>query len=174
MGNLRIIIDHDQIEYEGPVNVKELIQMIQYFVMERGFDMRNNKDFEHHTDKGTQIEWEVAPWKVISEYARHIIKVRILGTDLVKVDAMQDKKKIKIDKGKLLVVIDAFVETDVEGKWTNNPLFVFIRTIYDNFIYRIYTERFEQRLIHDANQLSHWIKRYLNINHDFKLKEVSD
>ena len=171
MGHVKIIVDHEKIDYKGPLNCSDLFRLINNFVMERGFDSKIEKDFEHHTESGTQIEWQAAPWKIMAgaEYARHIIKVRILAKDLTKVDVVKNGKKTKLDKGRISIIIDGFIETDVDGRWEQNPFFVLLRTIYDNFIYKIYTERFENRLVHDINQLAHAIKQYLNVYKKFEV-----
>ena len=169
MGNVKIVVDHEKIDYKGPLNCSDLFKHITNFVMERGFDIRTDKDFEHHTESGTQLEWQISPWKIItgSEYARHMIKVRVLGQDLTKIDIMKDNKKTKVDNGGIIIVIDGFLETDIDARWDQKPLFVLLRTIYDNFIYKIYTERFEHRLVHDINQLSNSIKQFLNVYKNF-------
>tara|TARA_Y100000310_G_scaffold73553_1_gene69644 strand:+ start:224 stop:769 length:546 start_codon:yes stop_codon:yes gene_type:complete len=171
MGHVKIIVDHEKIDYLGPVDCSGLFRLITNFVMERGFDMKTEKDFEHHTPSGIQLEWQGAPWKIMAgaEYARHMIKIRILGTDLKKVAILKEGKKVKLDSGRLQIIIDGFLETDIDTRWEQNPLMLFIRSIYDNFVYKIYTERFEQRLVHDINQLSNSIKQFLNVNRRFKV-----
>ena len=52
MGHIKIIVDHDKIDYSGPLNVTELLKLIEGFIWERGFDKRQDKDFEQNTDKG--------------------------------------------------------------------------------------------------------------------------
>ena len=162
MGNLKIIVDHEKIEYSGPVNMKDLFRHIDAFSKEKGFDFKQEKDFEHHTEDGIQIEWQGAPWKKITDYAQYMWKIRVLGHNLHKVDVLQDKKKIKVEEGKIEIVIDAFLLTDYDSYWDTKPIFQFIRTMYDKFIYKAYTENFEQRLVHDTNTLTHSIKQLLN------------
>ena len=89
-------------------------------------------------------------------------KIRILGHNLHKVDVLQGKKKIKVEDGKIEIVIDAFLLTDYDSYWDTKPVFQFIRTMYDKFIYKVYTENFEQKLVHDTNTLTHSIKQLLN------------
>ena len=48
-------------------------------------------------------------------------------------------------------------------------MFMFLRTLYDKFIFRVYTERFEQRLTHDINQLSNSIKQFLNVYRNYSI-----
>ena len=163
MGHVKIIVDHDKIDYSGPLNVNGLLRLIELFIFERGFDKAHEKDFEINTANGKFIEWQISPWKWITDYARYIIKVRVLGYDVLKTDAMVHNKKTKIDNGRIIIVIDGFVEYDLQDKWEQNPLLHFLRAIYDNFIFKAYTERFEQRLVNDVNHLHDEIEKFFNL-----------
>ena len=167
MGHVKIIVDHDKIEYSGPVDLTDLFRMIENFLWERGFDKRQDKDFEHHTQNGKFIEWQVSPWKWISDYARYIVKIRILGYDLLKAEVVHEHKKTKIDNGRIIIVIDGFVEYDLVSRWEQNPFFHFLRSLYDNFIFKVYTERFEHMLVNDINHLHEHIERLLNLYRNY-------
>src|SRR3989338_4481848 len=169
MGHIKIIVDHDKIDYSGPLNVTELLKLIEGFIWERGFDKRQDKDFEQNTDKGKFVEWQISPWKWISDYTRFIIKVRVIGYDIVKADAVQDKKKVKVDSGRVIIVIDGFVESDLQSKWEQNHFMHLIRAVYDNFIHKVYTERFEQIIIHDINHLHSQIEKFLNMYRHYEV-----
>jgi len=163
MGHVKIIVDHDKIDYSGPLNVNHLLRMMENFIWERGFDKNQEKDFEQNTEKGKFIEWQIAPWKWVSDYTRYIIRVRILGYDIVKIDAVNNGKKTKVDTGRIIIVIDGFVEYDLQSRWEQNPLLHFLRAIYDNFIFKAYTERFEHMLVNDINHLHDHIEKFLNL-----------
>lgn len=163
MGHIKLIVDHEKIDYSGPLEVTNLLRTIENFIWERGFDKRQEKDFEQNTERGKFIEWQIAPWKTITDYTRYIIKVRVLGYDIGKTDVVKNGKKIKVDNGRIIIVIDGFVEYDVESRWEQKPILHFLRTIYDKFIFKVYTERFEQRLIHDINHLHDHIEKFLNL-----------
>ena len=163
MGHIKLIVDHEKIDYSGPLEVTNLLRTIENFIWERGFDKRQEKDFEQNTERGKFIEWQIAPWKTITDYTRYIIKVRVLGYDIIKTDVVKNGKKMKVDDGRIIIVIDGFVEYDVESRWEQKPIFHFLRTLYDKFIFKAYTERFEQRLVHDINHLHDHIGKFLNI-----------
>lgn len=163
MGHLKIIVDHEKIDYSGPLNITDLFRMIENFIWERGFDKRQDKDFEQNTPNGKFIEWQISPWKWITDYTRYIIKVRAIGYDIVKTDVVNNGKKTKVDNGRIIIVIDGFVEYDLQSKWEGKPILHFLRSLYDNFIYKAYTERFEQMLVHDINHLIDHIEKFFNL-----------
>ena len=163
MGHVKIIVDHEKIDYSGPAEISSLLRLIENFLWERGFDKRQDKDFEQNTPHGKFIEWQISPWKIITDYTRYIVKVRVLGYDIAKIDAVSNGKKTKLDNARLIIVIDGFVEYDVESRWEQNPFFHFLRAIYDNFVFKAYTERFEQQLVHDINHLHDHIEKFFNL-----------
>ena len=147
--------------------MNDLLRMIESFIFERGFDKRQDKDFEQNTSNGKFIEWQISPWKWITDYARYIIKVRVLGYEIVKTDVVTHGKKKKIDSGRVIIVIDGFVEYDLQSKWEGHPVLHFVRSLYDNFIFKAYTERFEQTLVHDINQLHDQVEKFLNLYRNY-------
>lgn len=163
MGHVKIIVDHDKIDYSGPLNVGDLLRLIELFLWERGFDKKQDKDFEQSTERGKFIEWEITPWKWITDYIRYIVKVRVLGYDILKADAVTNGKKTKVDNGRLIIVIDGFIEYDLQTRWEHKPILHFLRAIYDNFIYKAYTERFEHMLVNDINHLHDQIEKFFNL-----------
>ncbi|MBI1935774.1 hypothetical protein HYS31_05020 [Candidatus Woesearchaeota archaeon] len=172
MGNVKIVVDHDKIDYSGPLDITELFKMIENFIFYMGFDKRQDKDFEQNTQNGKFLEWQISPWKWITDYTRYIIKVRILGYDLVKANVVNEGKKSKVDNGRIVVTIDAFVEYDLQGRWQDKPFLYFIGQMYDHFIFKVYTERFEHMLTHDVNRLHHEIEKFLNMRRSYKVISV--
>ena len=169
MGHVKIIVDHDKIDYSGPLQLNSLLRLIENFIWERGFDKKQDKDFEQNTPNGKFIEWQITPWKWISDYTRYMIKVRVLGYDLVKTQAVVDGKKAKIDNGRIIIVMDGLIEYDLQSKWENHPMLHFLRSLYDNFIFKSYTERFEHMLVHDVNHLHDQIERFLNTSRHYSV-----
>lgn len=163
MGHVKVIVDHDKIDYSGPLDANSLLRMIENFIWEKGFNKKQDKDFEQNTHNGKFIEWEISPWKWVSDYIRYIVRIRVLGYDIVKADVVSNGRKAKVDSGRVIIVIDGFIEYDLQNKWEGNPLFHFLRSIYDNFIFKAYTERFENVLVHDINHLHDHIEKFLNL-----------
>lgn len=169
MGHLKVAVDHQKLEYSGPFNATDLFRMIENFLFERGFDKRQEKDFEQNNPDGKFIEWQISPWKRVTDYVRYIIKVRVLCFELVKADAVIEKKKAKVDNGRVIIVIDGFMELDNDNRWEGTPMLFFIREFFDFFVHKVYTERFEQVLIHDINHLNEYIEKFFNVYRNYKV-----
>ncbi len=169
MSELRIIIDHLKLDYKGILNVKELFRLINKWSQERHIQKKEDKCHEQNLPGGKFIEYEISHWKKISDYTKYIYKIRILFQDLKKVEVKVEKKKEKLDQGRVLIYFDGFIEHDYEHRWDERPLFMFLRTLYDKFIYKAYTERFEHRLTHDIHNLYNEIERFLNTYRYYKV-----
>ena len=169
MSQLRIIVDHLKLEYSGIFDAHEYFKVISSWLFERGYEKLTNRDEEITTPTGKFIEWEIRPWKKISDYQRFIIKMRTLMYDLKKVSVVQKKKKITLNQGKVLIYFDGYLEHDYEHRWDNNPLLVFFRSLYDAFIYKAYTERFEQRLTFDVHQLYDQMEKFFNMYRHYRV-----
>ena len=169
MSDTRIVVDHHTIDYEGPFDFNQLVTMIQRFTFERGFDRRLEKDFEQDTKTGKSIEWQITNFKKISDYMQYHIRIRILAKDYVKVDAVKDNRKVKVGNGKIVIFFDGLMELDYFNKWDSKPAFLFLRVLFDKFIYKLYTERFEQRLAYDMNHLYHAVEKFFNLYRHYRL-----
>ncbi|MBU0628723.1 MAG: hypothetical protein KKC75_06020 [Nanoarchaeota archaeon] len=169
MSDLRIIVDHLKLEYSGLMDVREFFKIIGSFCKERDYQKKEDKNHEHNKSDGKYIEYEISPWKKVSDYHRYIIKIRLLFQHLNKVEIVKDKKKVQIDKGKVIIYLDGYMENDYLNRWDDRPFLLFIRTIYDKFIYKLYTERFEQILAHEVQDLYTEIEKFLNMSGSYKV-----
>ena len=164
MSDMRTVVDHLRLNYSGPFDANALFKHISAFLKERGFDLKVEKEFEQNTKTGKQIEWQIKPWKKITtDYVHYWPKVRVLIYDYNKVDAVIDNKKVKVGNGRVIIYLDGYLELDYANRWESVPFFQFLRTIYNNFFYKVYTERFEQRLSYDMHHLYQTIERFFNI-----------
>jgi len=158
-----IVVDKLRLAYEGLFSAKELYNLIDGWFFEKGYDKRENRNTEIVRPEGKYIEIELEPWKKVTDYARNVIKVRIIIEDLKEVVVEKDHHKVKLNHGKLKFVFDAYLDTDYENKWEGKPVFYFLRTIFDKYIYKPFTIGFETGVKDDLNQLHTQIKAFLNL-----------
>ena len=169
MSDLRIIVDHLKLDYSGLMDAKEIFKLINRWLSERHFQKKEDKCHEQNLPEGKSIEYEISHWKKITDYVKYIYKIKAWFQDIKKVEVKQGNKKVKVDQGRVLIYFDGYIEHDYEHRWDDRPFFIFLRTMYDKFIYKIYTERFEQRLTHDMHNLYNEIEKFLNTYHYYKV-----
>ncbi len=163
MSEVRIIVDGLSLNYEGLFNVKDFYMMIDRFFWEKGYDKREINNLEKVEPEGKYIELELQPYKKLSDYAKIIIRIFIRMFDIKEVEIEVDGKKVKVNQGRLEILLDGFLETDYEGRWESKPSFVFIRTVFDKFIFKTYVGKHEGLLESEVNQLKTQMKSFLNL-----------
>lgn len=169
MTEVRLAVDHLRLDYKGPFEFNQLIRLITSYTKEQGYDIRYDKDFEINTKEGKQFDYQIFPWKKITDYTRYSMKIQISSINMKKVEIIRDNKKVKVDSGRIIMLIDGFIDTDYFGKWDGHPLFLFLRSLYDRFIYKAYTQRFEERFVYDVHHLFDRIEKFLNMYKSYKL-----
>ena len=157
------IVDELRLNYEGLFDVNELYLTMDKWFREKQYDKRELKNIENVKPDGKFIELWIMPWKKITDYAKIEIKIRIQMFNIKEVEVEKDKHKVKLNQGKIQMVFDGFLTTDYENKWEGKPTYVFLRTIFDKFIYKGYTARFQSQVAEDVNHLNTTIKSFLNL-----------
>jgi len=163
MTERRLVVDHLKLSYEGLFNVQELYLLIDRWVREKGFDKREVRNQEHVKPTGKYIELELQPWKKITDYARHVIKINLVLLHIKDVIVEQEGKRYKMQSGKINITLDGYLDTDYEDRWEQKPFYFFLRTIFDKFVYRTYSADFENLLIENVTQLQQALKSFLNL-----------
>lgn len=163
MSEREVLIDKMRLTYEGLFDVVELYKLIDRFFKEKGYDKLERHNSERVTAEGKFIELELEPWKKITDYVKNVIKLRIVMSDVTEVVVKKDNVKVKLNKGKIKMVFDAYTETDYENRWEGKPLFFFMRTILDKFIFKPYTAGYRKNVMDDANHLYNKVKAFLNL-----------
>lgn len=158
-----IIVDRLRLVYEGLFSVPELYKLIDEWFRMKGYDKREKKNTEVVRPEGKYIEIEIEPWKKVTDYAKNVIKIRLIMSDITDVEVEKDNLKVKLNKGKVSLVFDAYLETDYEHRWEGSPLFYFIRTLFDKYFYKPFTAGFETGVKEDLMTLHNTIKSFLNL-----------
>ena len=162
MAERTIVVDHKTMSYEGLFSAKELYQIVDKWFFDKGYDKSEKKNFEHVYPTGKQIELELWPWRKITDYARIIMKVHFLMTNVKEVEIEKDSLKRRLNQGKVILTCNAYLETDYEQKWESKAVFIFIRTLFDKFVYGVHMGRFDQQIIDEVNHMFFLVKGYLN------------
>ena len=163
MVETKIVVDGLTLSYEGLFSATEFYMMIDRFFRDHMYDKRETQNLEKVEPQGKYIELELQPYRKMSDYIRFVIRMRLRMFNVTEVEIEKDGHKVKLNKGRVNMVFDGFLETDYEGRWEGKPSYVFIRTVFDKFIYKMYTQKFEAQLTEDVNTLYNQLKAFLNL-----------
>ena len=86
------------------------------------------------------------------------------GAASVGVVIIKDGKKVKMQEGKIIILLDGILETDHEHRWEGKPLFYVLRTIFDKYVYTPFVSGFERGVKDDTMTLKNNLKAFLNLS----------
>ncbi len=164
MAQRKILISDLTIEYEGLFDAFELFKLMDEWFHNQGYEKQEIRDTERVREKGKTIDYEIMPYKKMSDYVKYEIDIRVMIKDMIQTEIKKDNKPIKINKGKITILFSAFLVTDLLERWESKPLFFFLRTIYDKFVNKKYMERYDAGLMKDVENIHTELKAYLNLS----------
>ncbi|MEK6921009.1 MAG: hypothetical protein AABX82_03945, partial [Nanoarchaeota archaeon] len=85
----RIVVDALRLNYQGLMDVNEFYRVMDKWFREKGFDKYEKRNFEQVLKEGRQIEIEIEPWKKINDYAKEVMKIIFLFTNVKDVVVMK-------------------------------------------------------------------------------------
>lgn len=162
MGEREIVIDKQRFTYEGYFDPKQLYAILDEWFADNWYDRREKKHTESTTKEGILIDIEFEPWKTVTDYLRFIIKLRlqITGKETT-IETPTGKKRMY--EGKVHGLLNAYLETDNEGRWQSKAFFIFISALYDKYLYKPLTGGYQAILKQETNSLVNTIRGYLNV-----------
>ncbi len=159
----RIVVDTVRLNYQGLLNVNDFYRVMDKWFREKGFDKYEKRNVEQVFKEGRQIEIEIEPWKKINDYAKEVMKVVFLFTNVKDVTIEKDGHKMQMQQGKVAITFMGYLETDWEHKWEGTPWTFFLRAIFDQYVYKINTDKFYSLVAEDTMHLYNTLKAYLNL-----------
>ena len=163
MSERRLIIDQLKLTYEGLFDLNGLYRTIDAWFYEKGYDKFEKKNYEQVLPSGKDIDIELEPWKKTSTYFRNTVRIRMRFTQVKDIEIEKQGVKIKVQQGKIMMIFDAFLDSDYENQWENKPMLFFIRTLFDKYVFRGYFKKYENWLINDVYQIHGRIQQFLNM-----------
>ncbi len=163
MAEREVLVDKMRLTYEGLFSVYEIYKMMDEWFEEKGYDKREVKNIESVFPEGKYIEIVLEPWKKLTDYAKSVIKVRIIFSDIKEVQVEKDGAKVNLNQGRAHFVFDAYLETDYENRWESKPTFFFIKTLFDKYFYKSYTSQLKAEVMDSITDLHSRIKGMLNL-----------
>ncbi|MEM4336653.1 MAG: hypothetical protein QXG86_01485 [Candidatus Woesearchaeota archaeon] len=163
MPEQKLVVEGIEINYEGLFSMREIYKLIDDWLRDYDYDKVEKVNTEYLRPEGKYVELILEPEKKVSDYVKNIIKIKLIGRNLKDVDIEEDGIKKRMQEGNLYITFTGVLETDYEGKWEQKPTLFFLRIIVDKYIYKFYTDKFENALARDVKELSNQVKSFLNL-----------
>ncbi|MFT4305209.1 MAG: hypothetical protein ACMXX8_03875, partial [Candidatus Woesearchaeota archaeon] len=129
----------------------------------KGYTKHELRANEQVSANGRSVYLNKEPYKKISDYLKFTIRCEIECNDVKDVEVERDGKKIKLNQGECNVIITGFLVSDYEKKWEKNPVFYFIRGIFDKYVWRDHMYKGESGLVDECVHLHSQVKAFLNL-----------
>lgn len=163
MSERLIIVDKDRFDYEGLFDSKELFNVIKQWASDKGYWLLEKSHTEVVKSEGKFVTFDLEPFRKFTDYAKSIIKIRAQFSEVKDVVVERDERKVKMQEGKVVFVIDGILETDYEHRWESKPLFYVLRTIFEKYLYTPFISGFERGIKEDVSFLKNNLKSFLNL-----------
>jgi len=159
----QIIVDGARLTYSGIFNPKGVQKVIKDWIDDKGYFPLEISHTESVTDEGKFAEIKMEPFKKLTDYAKSTIRIRITIDKAKDVVIDKDGKKIKLYEGEIKFLFDGLLDTDYESRWEGKPIFYFIRTVFEKYIYAPFISKFAKQITNDLDVLKINLKSYLNL-----------
>jgi hypothetical protein len=161
---------HDlMLRYSGPLSIEGFYKEVEDWMREKDMHKELKKKSEDVISKGKRIEWIIEAWKNPQRTVKTLVRLRALFDDVKEVRMKRKGKNIKINEANAHIHIDGWIETSLTSRWTQKPLYTFLRTLYDKYIWNIGTviESYEGVVNADSYNLHKRLKAFFEL---YKMK----
>jgi len=164
MAEEEIVVDKERISYEGIFSVAELYRLIDEWLYDKDYIKYEPTHTESTKPEGKYVDLLLVSTKDMTDYARSslYIKIQLSNIKDVTIETSEGVKQ-KLNQGTVLLTISGVLETDIEDKWEGKPIFLFIRTLYDKYIYKPITGGFQKVVREDTLSLKENVSSFLNL-----------
>ena len=90
MAEREVLVDKMRMTYEGLFSILDIYKLMDEWFEEKGYDKREAKNIESVFPEGKYVEIVVEPWKKLTEYAKSVIKVRMIFSDIKEVEVEKE------------------------------------------------------------------------------------
>jgi len=151
-----------KVRHVGIFDFKETYRVLYEWLIDEGYDI-NEKVYKEVIGAGNskeiEVEWDAT--RKVSDYFRFQIKVNIHIFGMTSVEVEIDGVKQKMNKGDFNLEATCTLQKDYEDRWTMNPVYKFLRGLYDRYIIPARIEQYEGKLIGENDEFLAQSKAFL-------------
>lgn len=162
--NFRTKTPH-RIKYDGIFDWEGLYRMIYDWFRARNYYFEETSiKYKVPSPLGAEVKVDMSGWRKTTDYIKEWVSVFIIFYDLREVEVIKDGKKKKLMKGKMIIEVHGYVETDWQGRWNQTQFGQYLKEFYDKFLIKKDLENvWWDRLYYIMYKLHTEIKNYLDM-----------
>jgi hypothetical protein len=150
-----------KLKHGGLFNFKDFYSFVYDWLTEQGYSVSEGAYSEKVTgdQKSIDISWSAS--KKISDYFKFTISVSWMILGMKNVEVEKEGQKIKMNTGALEMKFKGVIVKDYESRWEDNPVWKFMRGIYDRYIIKSRIDEYESKLAGEVDELVSQCKAFL-------------
>lgn len=150
--------------YSGPFSVEDFYAEVDRWIKDSGFEKEPKKKLEHITKDGKKIEWIIEIHSHLDELHHGAIQLRVLMDNVKEVSIKKGSKKIRINKGDVMVNINGFIISHLHASfWQLKPIYYFIRTLIDKYIWNFWSFKWDGTVNGQCRELFKVIRSFFEV-----------
>jgi hypothetical protein len=110
-----------------------------------------------------QIWWRFIKIPDKNTYYRYYIKVDFQSLNLQNAETTYEGKKVKTNKGEIILRVQAWLQLDVNNQWEKAPFLKYVDNFFRKRIHLQQIEQYKRTLEEIAERLRNNIKQYLEL-----------
>ena len=135
----RVIERH--VVYSGLFNYRELFRLIDFWYRDKFYDKKEKLTAKMEHPDGNHFSFHFEPWKKVTDYYKIQTYIDLVGTGIKEVEVEIDGKKVRLNHGKIEVMIVGNLISDYEGKLMSRGIYQLMHTLFDRYVYRHMTKK---------------------------------
>ncbi len=157
-----LLVSKVNVNYSGRFNLKKFYRFLSKLFSEYNYTINENVYKYSASQKLLEIEWKCT--REIDDYTQFKIMVWITGRGMEKVKVKKGDVIEEYDKGDIDVTMKAFLVTDYNDKWENNPILKFLKGIYEKYLYKSTLDQLQEKILSELYSIQNEIKSFFNLS----------
>ena len=153
-----------KLNYNGIFNFNDFYNFCYNWMKdETKLDIIERKYSEKITGDTKKVVFEWEGTREVTDYFKLEVKFNFDVNGLGKVEINQDGHKIQTNKGGVEIKMEGTLIKDYKGRFETNPMFKFMRGMYERFIIPARIEEMKERLQGEVDEILSQIKAWLDL-----------
>ncbi|MBI2138583.1 hypothetical protein HYU13_03275 [Candidatus Woesearchaeota archaeon] len=143
MSEKKIVVENRELAYDGPFEVQRFFEVVERWIEDNGMEKEVKMKREYVSEQGKDIEWTIEIFHHLSELALSVVRMRALFQEVTAASIKKKGRERRLNKGKALIIFDAFLETHLHGMWQQKGWFYFFRAAFEHYIYKFQERKYD-------------------------------
>lgn len=148
--------------YEGIFNYREFFRTMDFWLRDKFYDKKEKLNFKYITPEGSEYQLHFEPWKKVTDFYKIELMIEVLASKVKDVEVEIDGKPVKMQKGRIEVMITSWLIIDYKNSMEKKPFHYFMRELFVRFVYKHITKKYWEMAVDEATDLEMTLRSYLN------------